>query len=61
MNALEHYLKKAKQTKSVCAVTRRGTGREYESRESIEVMAHPDLAVLAQEIERLRTQRQSDV
>ena len=54
MNALEHYLKKAKQTKSVCAVTRRGTGRGHESRESINVLAHPDLAALAHEIERLR-------
>ncbi len=54
MNALEHALKKARQTKSVCAVTRRGTGRGYETREPIDVLAHPDLAVLADEIERLR-------
>ena len=54
MNALECVLKKAKQTKAVCAVTRRGTGRGYELREPIDVLAHPDLAVLSDEIERLR-------
>ncbi len=54
MNALEHAIEKARQTKTVCGVTRRGTGRGYEAREPIEVLAHPDLAVLADEIERLR-------
>ena len=57
MNALERALKKARQTKSVCGVTRRGTGRGYESREPIDVLAHPDLAVLADEIERLHRDR----
>ena len=57
MNALEHALKKARQTKPVCAVTRRGTGRGYESREPISILAHPDLVVLADEIERLHRDR----
>ncbi len=53
MTALDHALKKAKQTKLICAVTRHGTGRGYESRVTIEVTAYPDLLALAQEIERL--------
>ena len=53
MTALDYALKKAKQTKLICAVTRHGTGRGYESRVTIEVPAYPDLLVLAQEIERL--------
>lgn len=61
MNALECALKKAKQTKVICTVTRRGTHRGYESREPIDVLAHPDLAILADEIERLRDETKAGV
>lgn len=48
-------LKKARQTKLICGLSRRGTGRGYEVRKTIEVPAHPDLATLADRVERLQT------
>ena len=52
-------LKKAQQTKRVCGLSRRGTGRGYEVRETIEVPAHPDLATLADRVERLQAALES--
>ena len=44
---------KARQTKTVCGLTRRGNRHGYQVRRPIVVLAHPDLAALTDEVERI--------
>ncbi len=44
---------KARQTRTVCGLTRRGNRHGYQVRAPIEVLAHPDLATLAARVEEL--------
>lgn len=47
-------MRKARQTETVCGLARRGNRHGYEVRTPIEVLADPDLAILADEVERLQ-------
>ena len=52
---IESAMLKARQTRTVCGLTRRGSRKGYQVRAPIEVLAHPDLATLAGRIERLQS------
>ncbi len=54
MTPLECALERSKQTTTICAVNLRGKKKGHYDRQPLEVLAHPDLALLAKEIERLR-------
>ena len=54
MTLLDCALDRSKQTKTICAVNLRGKKKGHCDRQPLEVLEHPDLALLAEEIERLR-------